>query len=155
MNGVLNHIYHQFFFTANTLGRKPTTSQYSQPLAPQTFVLVAAAIHCALSQYAGGKKATGMFSQDEYRGTFCTSPTIHFTAKATPLINHTLVGRFETPPPPPTTMQHDSTRIGRSSIPVGAPQPRFTLFYILPQSIPPLLVLLRWDRHSMIPSVLI
>ena len=70
---VLDLIYHQFFFTANSLGRQPTTSQYFQPLAPQTLALVAAAIHCALSEYASGKKATVMFSQDEYRGTFVHS----------------------------------------------------------------------------------
>jgi len=62
---VLDVIYHQFFFTANSLGRQPTTSQFFQPLAPQTLALVAAAIHCALSEYATGKKVTVMFSQDE------------------------------------------------------------------------------------------
>jgi hypothetical protein len=30
---VLDFIYHQFFFTANSLGRQPTTSQYFRPLA--------------------------------------------------------------------------------------------------------------------------
>jgi hypothetical protein len=70
---VLDLIYHQFFFTANSLGCQPTTSQYFQPLVPQTLALVAAAIHCALSEYASGKKATVMFSQDEYRGTFVHS----------------------------------------------------------------------------------
>jgi len=63
---VLDLIYHQFFFTANSLGRQPTTSQYFQPIAPQTVALAAAAIHCALSEYTSGKKATVMFSQDEY-----------------------------------------------------------------------------------------
>jgi hypothetical protein len=63
---VLDLIYHQFFFTANILGRRPTTSQFFQPLTPQTLALVAAAIHCALSEYATGKKVTDMFSQDEY-----------------------------------------------------------------------------------------
>jgi len=63
---VLDPINHQFSFTANSLGRQPVTSQYFQPLAPQTLVLVAAAIHWALSEYASGKKATVMFSQDEY-----------------------------------------------------------------------------------------
>jgi len=58
---VLDLIYHQFFFTANRLGRQPTTSQYFQPLAPQTLALAAAAIHCALSEYASRKKATVMF----------------------------------------------------------------------------------------------
>ena len=80
---VLDLIYHQFFFTANSLGRQPTTSQYFQPLAPQTLALAAAAIHCALSEYTSGKKATVMFSQDEYRGTFGPSPVINFTLEAT------------------------------------------------------------------------
>jgi hypothetical protein len=70
---VLDLIYHQLFFTANSLGRQPTTSQYFQPLAPQTLAVVAAAIQCALSEYATRKKATFMFSQDEYRGTFVHS----------------------------------------------------------------------------------
>jgi hypothetical protein len=47
---VLDLIYHQFFFTANNLGRQPTTSQFFQPLMPQTLALVATAIHCALSE---------------------------------------------------------------------------------------------------------
>jgi len=111
---VLDLIYHQFFFTANSFGRQPTTSQDFQPLAPQTLALVAAAIHCALSEYAGGKKATVMFSQDVYRGTFCPSPMINFTPEATALINHTLVGRFK---PPPTTMWRNSTRIGAPQSP--------------------------------------
>jgi len=65
----LDLIYHQFFFTADSLGRQPTTLHYFQPLAPQTLALAAAAIHCALSEYTSGMKATVMFSQDEYRGT--------------------------------------------------------------------------------------
>ena len=147
-------IYYQLFIMANSLGRQPTTSQYFQPLAPQTSALVAAAIHCALSGYAGGNKATVRVSQYEYRGTVCPSPMINFTAKATALINHTLVGRLEPPPPshhhaPPLCQDR------RSSIPVGAPQPRFTLFYILLQSIPPFSVLLCCDWHSIIPSFLI
>jgi len=73
---VLDLIYHQFFFTVNSLGRQPTTSQFFQPLAPQTLALVAAAIHCALSEYATEKKVTFMFSQDEYRGKFCPSTVI-------------------------------------------------------------------------------
>ena len=62
---VLDLIYHQFFLTANSLGRHPTTSQYFQPLAPQTIAQAAAAFHCALSEYASGKMAMVMFSQDE------------------------------------------------------------------------------------------
>jgi hypothetical protein len=46
---MLDHIYQQFFFIANCLGRQPTTSsQYFQPIALQTLVVVATAIHCAL-----------------------------------------------------------------------------------------------------------
>jgi len=63
---VLGCIYHQFFLTAHSLRCQPTTSQYFRPLSPQTLVLAAAAIHCALSEYASRKKATVMFSQDEY-----------------------------------------------------------------------------------------
>jgi len=63
---VLDLIYHRFFFTANSLGQQPTTSQFFQPLTPQILALVAAAIHCALSEYATGKKVTVMISQDEY-----------------------------------------------------------------------------------------
>ena len=79
---VLDLMYHQFFFTTNSLGRQPTTSQYFQPLAPQTLVLAAAAIHCALSEYPSGKKTRVMFAQDEYRGTFGPSPVINFTLEA-------------------------------------------------------------------------
>jgi len=81
---VLDVIYDQFFFTPNSLGRQQTTPQYFQPLAPQTLALAAAAIHCALSEYASEKKALVMFSQDEYRGTFGPSPVINFTLEATP-----------------------------------------------------------------------
>jgi hypothetical protein len=104
---VLDLIYHQFFFTANSLGRQPTTSQYFQPLAPQTLALAAAAIHCALSEYTSGKKATVMFSQDEYRGTFGPSPVINFTLEATTQsITHQRP--HHTPPP----LRRNSTRIG-------------------------------------------
>ena len=63
-------IYHQFFFIANSLGQKPTTSQFFQPHTPQMLALVAAIIHCALSEYATAKNGTVMFSQDESRGKF-------------------------------------------------------------------------------------
>ena len=114
---VLDLIYHQFFFTANSLGRQPTTSQFFQPLAPQTLALVAAAIHCALSEYATGKKVTVMFSQDEYRGKFCPSTVMNcITAEATALINYTWWGCFI---PPPTMVLLRYNR--RSSIPIGTP----------------------------------
>jgi len=51
---VLDPIYHQIFFTANSLWHLPTTSQYFQPLTPQTFALAAAPIQCVLFEYAGG-----------------------------------------------------------------------------------------------------
>jgi len=61
---------------------------------------VAAAIHCALSVYATGKKVTVMFSQDEYQGKFCPSTVIYcITAKAIALINYTWWGCFISPPP--------------------------------------------------------
>jgi len=91
---VLDSIYHQVFFTANSLGRQPATSQCFQLLTPQTLALATAAIHCALSDYACGTKATVKFSQEEYRYTFCPSPEINVTPEATALINHTLAGRL-------------------------------------------------------------
>jgi len=119
---VLDLIYHQSFFTANSLGRQPTTSQFFQPLTPQTLALLAVAIHCALSEYATGKKVTVMFSQDEYQGKFCPSTvTDCISAKAIALIKFKLpmVGLFNTPPPPPMVL----VRYNRgSSIPIGAPQ---------------------------------
>jgi len=130
---VLDRIYPQFFFTTNSLGRQPTTSQYFQPLAPQTLALAAAAIHCALSEYASGKMAMVMFSQDEYRGTFGPSPVINFTLEATTQsITHQ---RPHHTPPPPAARLHQNRR---SSIFIGAPQPGLNLFYFIPQSIPPL-----------------
>jgi len=106
---VLDLIFHQFFFTANSLGCQPMTSQYCQPLAVQTLAQVAAAIYCALSQHAMGTKATVMFSQDEYRGTFCPSPLIKFTPEATALINDTLLVCFKPPLSPPP---HCTTPLG-------------------------------------------
>jgi len=94
--------YNQFFFTANSSGRQPTTSQFFQPLTPQTLALVAAAIHCVLSEYATGKKVTLMFSQDEYRGKFCHSTVIDCsTAEAIAHIKFKLqmVGLLHTPSP--------------------------------------------------------
>jgi hypothetical protein len=88
---VLDLIYHQFFFTTNSLGRQLTTSQFFQPLTPQMLALVATGIHCALSKYATRNKVTVMFSKDEYRGKFCPSTVIDcLTPEATALlINYT------------------------------------------------------------------
>jgi hypothetical protein len=82
---VLDLIYHQFFFTANSLRHQPKTSQYVQALALQTLVLVAAAIHCVLCKYASGKKTTVIFSQDEYQSLFGPSAVINITLEASPL----------------------------------------------------------------------
>jgi len=96
---VIDSIYHQCFFTANSLGRQPTTLQFFQPLTPQTLALVAAVIHCALSEYATGIKVTVLFSQDEYRGKFCPSKVIDLiTAETTALINYTWWGVSYPPP---------------------------------------------------------
>jgi len=98
---VLDLIYHQFFFTANSLRWQPTTLQFFQPLTPQTLALVAAAIHCALSEYASAKKVSVMFSQDEYRGKFCPSTVIDWiTADAIALITITHGGAASYTPPP-------------------------------------------------------
>ena len=114
---VLGLFSHQFFFTANSLGRQPTTSQFSQPLTLQTLALVAAAIHCALSKYATGKEVTVMISQDEHRGRFCPSTVMDcITAEATALINYTLCAALY--PPPMVLLRYNR----HSSIPIGAPQ---------------------------------
>jgi len=111
---VLDLIYHQFLFTANSLGRQPTTSQIFQSLTPHTLALVATAIHCALSEYATGKKVTVMFSQDGYQGEFCHSTVIDcITAEAIALINYICWGCFIRPPPPPKWCSSDK---------IGAPQ---------------------------------
>ena len=112
---VLDHIYDQFFFTANISGQQPATAQYIQPLAPQTVALAAAAIQCLLSHYDSRKKATALFSQDEYHGTLYPSPVINFTLAATTLINHKLVGRLTHPP----LVQLHLDR--QSIVPVSAP----------------------------------
>jgi len=121
---VLGLIYHLFCFTANSLGRQPTTSQHFQPLTSQIIAPVAVAIHCALSEYATGKKATDMFPQDEYRGTCCPSPMINFTPEATALINYTLVVRYK-PPPTPLPRQ-----LGANSSRIDAPQSPLVLLIL-------------------------
>jgi hypothetical protein len=127
---VLDLIYHQFFLTTNSLGQQPTTSQFFQPLTPQTLALVATAIHYALSEYATGKMVTVMFSQDEYRGKFCPSTVMDcISAEATALINYTWWGCFipspwfssaiiGAPQSPSALLRYHR----RSSIPIGAPQ---------------------------------
>jgi F0F1-type ATP synthase membrane subunit c/vacuolar-type H+-ATPase subunit K len=95
---VLHLIYQQFFFSANSLGRQPTPSQFFQPPSRQMILLVAAAIHCALSGQATGEKVTGMFSQDEYQGKFYPPMVINcITAEAIALINCAWWGCFILP----------------------------------------------------------
>jgi hypothetical protein len=98
-------IYCQFFFTTNSLGRQPSTSQYFQPLAPQTLVLVAAAIQCTLSAYARGKAAMVKFFQEEYRGSFGPSLVIRFTLEAT-TESFTHQRPYYTPALPPAAQLH-------------------------------------------------
>jgi len=95
---VLEIIYHQFIFTARSLGRQPMTCRISQPPAVQTLVLGTAATHCALSEDASEKTIAVMFCQDEYRGTFCPSAVMNFTPEATALVNHSFEGCLEAPP---------------------------------------------------------
>jgi len=102
---VLDLIFHQFFFTANSWGRQPTTSQYFEPFAPQTLALAAAAIHCALPEFISGKKATIRSLQDEYRGTFGPSPVINFTLEATTQ-SLTHQQPHHTPAPPTVAQLH-------------------------------------------------
>jgi len=114
---VLDSIYHQFFFTANSLGRQLTTSQFFQLVTPQTLAFVAAAIHCALSEYATGTKVTVMFSQDDYQGTFGPSTVKDcINAEDTALINYTWCAASY-PPPPMVLLRYDRC----CSIPIGAP----------------------------------
>jgi len=61
---ILDLIFQQFFLTTNSLGYQPRTAQYFQSLTLQTVVLPAAAAHCTPSEYASGKTATVMISQD-------------------------------------------------------------------------------------------
>jgi hypothetical protein len=101
---VFDLIYHQFLFTANCLGCQSTTSQFFHPLTRQILPLVATAIHCALFEYATGKKVIAKFSEDEYQGTFCPSTvTDCISAKAIALIKFKLhmFGAASSPPHPP------------------------------------------------------
>jgi len=126
---VLHIIYHHFFFTANSLGRQPTTSQFFQPLTPQTLPLVAAAIHCELSEYATGREVTVMFSQDEYWGKFCLSTVIDcITAEAIAQIIFKL--HMLGLPHTPSSMVLLRYNMG-SSMPIGAHQsPRLSSVWI-------------------------
>jgi hypothetical protein len=63
---------------------------------------VGAAIHCALSALATGKKVTVVFSEDEYRGKFCPyTLSVCISAEAIALIKLKLhmAGLFHTTPP--------------------------------------------------------
>jgi hypothetical protein len=104
---VLDLIYYQLFFKANSLGRQPTLSQYFQPLTPQTLALAAATNDCALSEYTSGKNTTVMFPHDEYRGIFGPSPVINFTLAATTQSStHQQSHHTPVPPYPPVAQLH-------------------------------------------------
>jgi len=120
---VLDQIYHQFFFTTNSLGSQPMTSQYFQLINPLTVGLAAAALRCVLSEYASGKKVTVMSSEHQYWGTFFPSRVMNWTPEAAAL--HTFVGRLIPPP------KRNSSRIVTPWFPTA---------------------LLCWNRHSPIPS---
>jgi len=96
---VFDLIYAQFIFTTNSLGRQLTTSQFFQLLTPLTLLLVTAAIHCMLSEYATWKKIAVIFSQDKYQDEFYP-PTVKncITAEAITPLNYTLWG-CNIPPP--------------------------------------------------------
>jgi len=72
----LDLVSNYFFFTTNSLGRRPTTSPFFQSLSPQKLALVAAVVHCTRAEYGTGKMVTVMFSQDEYQGKFCPCTVI-------------------------------------------------------------------------------
>jgi hypothetical protein len=60
---ILDHTYHPFFFTPNSLGHQPMTMQYVQYLAPQRSALAATAINCAQTDHGCTMEAMVMFSQ--------------------------------------------------------------------------------------------
>jgi len=59
---------------------------------------VTLAILCALSEYSTSMTTIVMLSQDEYLGTLCPLPVIHYILRATILVNLTSVGHI-TPSP--------------------------------------------------------
>jgi exosortase/archaeosortase len=87
------------FCTANSLGWYPITSQFFYPVAPLTLALVAAAIHCTLLEYSTWNKITVIYSQDEYRGKFCTSTVIYhcISTEAMALVNCPSLGSLIPP----------------------------------------------------------
>jgi hypothetical protein len=86
--------------------------------------LVAAAIHCPLSENATGQNVTVMFSQNESQGKFCPPTVTDFiTAEAIALINYTLWGCFTRPPPPPNCLSGPyCLHCSCSSSTMGTPQ---------------------------------
>jgi len=95
---VLNLIYPPFFFPTNAFGHQPTTFQFFLPLTPLTFVLVATAILCMVSEYASQKNAMVVSFQNEYSGKLCSTPVIAFTPNATAFIIRDISVRLYTLP---------------------------------------------------------
>jgi len=146
---VLDLIYHQFFFTANSLECQPSISQFFQPLALQPLVLVATAIHFAQSEYASGNVDKVMFCPNDYWSTFCTSPLITFALGNYCTHQSYICGPLHTPCP----MWHNSARIGSPDFPIGTPSPQLTVFYFVSRLILAFLALLSLDGSSLILSV--
>jgi len=130
---VLELMYHQSFSTPNTFWQQRTTSQFFQPLPLQTLALVIPAIHCALSEYATGKKVTVLFSQDEYQGKFYHSTVIWLYYCRSHFTTHQLhmVGYFVPPSPSPMVLLRLNMR---TIIPVSTPQSGLPLQYIIQRS---------------------
>jgi len=161
---VLDSIYNQFFFTANSLGHQLTTSQFFQPLIPQALAHVATAIHCALCKYACGKEVTVMFSQDENQGIFCHSAVIDcISAEAIALIKFKLhmVGLLHTTPPMVLVLYNRRSLIPDGALqsmlahqnPISHLQSGLVLRYFIQRYILPFLsMLLLEDGRSSIPS---
>jgi len=61
---VLDLIYNKFFFMVNSFEYQPTPLHFIYPVPSQTLIFAATATHCALSEYAIGKKIIVMLSKD-------------------------------------------------------------------------------------------
>ena len=124
---VLDLLYHSFLFTANSLKCQPTTSQYFWHLTLQMLVLAATPISSSLSEYASWTKATVMFTQHEYPGTFSTSPVVKFYSASHCTHQSHNHGPLHSPP----TLPAVQLRWSRCpSIPSGAPQPWLTFVWL-------------------------
>ena len=109
---VLDLIYHQYLFTANSLGCQPTASQYLQRLTPQTIALATAATDFCAVWICGWKEGhSNVFSRwilryvlpipsDQcYSGSHCTHQShIHGPLDSTLQCNSARIGAPQFPP---------------------------------------------------------